>query len=82
MRHSTTWDYYLRTQGMRINDPLYHETRPHKTTKKPLCYRLLLEELREIEQQVLAEMLTNGRMLTRSQLGKMQVLLRHQKGTK
>ena len=40
------------------------------------------EELREIEQQVLAEMPTSGRMLTRSQLGRMQALLRHQKGTK
>ena len=82
MRHSTRWDYYLRTQGMRINDPLYHETKPRKTTKKPLRYRLLPEELREIEQQVLAEMPTSGRMLTRSQCGKLQDLLRHRKGTK
>ena len=67
---------------MRINDPLYHETRPRKTTKKPLRYQLSPEELREIEQQVLAEMPTSGRMLTRSQLGKMQALLRHQTGTK
>ena len=82
MWHSTRWDYYLQTQGMRINDPLYHETKLRKTTKKPLRYRLPLEELREIEQQVLAEMPTSGQMLTRSQLGKMQVLLRHWKGTK
>ena len=50
--------------------------------KKPLRYWLSPEELREIEQQVLAEMPTSGRMLTRSQLGKMQALLRHRTGTK
>ena len=67
---------------MRINDPLYHETKPRKTTKKPLRYRLSPEELREVEQQVLAEMPTSGRMLTRSQLGKMQTFLHHWTGTK
>ena len=71
---STTWDYYIRTQGMRIPCPLYHEAKikkGRKTTKKLKKYRLTPEEFREQETCALVEMPTSGYMLTRQVLGKL-----------
>ena len=71
---STTWDYYICMQGMRIPCPLYHEVKVkkgRKTIKKLKKYRLTPEEFREQEMHALVEMLTSGYMLTRQVLGKL-----------
>ena len=71
---STIWDYYIRTQGMRIPCPLYHEAKikkGRKMTKKPKKYRLMPEEFREQEMRALVEMPTSGYMLTCQVLGKL-----------
>ena len=81
----TTWDYYIRTQGMRVPCPLYHEAKVkngRKMVKKPKKYRLLLEEFREQEMHALVEMPTSGYMLTRQILGKMLASQHHQKDTR
>ena len=68
---STTWDYYLCTQGMRIPDPLYHEDKIRKMVKKLKKYRLSPEACREQELHALVEMPTSGYMLTCCVLGQM-----------
>ena len=78
------WDYYIRTQGMRIPCPLYHEAKVRKgkkTVKKPMKYRLMPEEFREQEMRALVEMLTSGYMLTCQVLGKLLASQHPQKVT-
>jgi hypothetical protein len=73
LRGSTVWEHYLRTQGGRTRDPLYHCTTPTpRKVRKPQRYTARLEELREEEILALSQIPTGGRMLTRSYLGKIK----------
>ena len=84
LRPSTTWDYYIHMQGMRIPCPLYHEVKVRKgkkTVKKPKKYCLTPEEFREQEMHASVEMPTSGYMLTRQVLGKLLASQCPQKAT-
>ena len=84
LRPSTIWDYYIRTQGMRIPCPLYHKVKikkSRKMVKKPKKYHLTPEEFREQEMRALVEMPTSGYMLTRQVLGKLLDSQRPRKAT-
>ena len=80
----TTWDYYIRMQGMKIPCPLYYEVKikkGRKMVKKPKKYHLMPKEFREQEMRALVEMPTSGYMLTRQVLGKLLASQRPQKVT-
>ena len=69
-RANTLWDRYIRTQGLMIPDPLYKSPGVHRQTKKPRRYVATPEDRYHQEQMALMDQPTDGRMLTRSLLGK------------
>ena len=69
-RSSTLWDQYIRTQGLKIPDPLYKSSEPRCQVKKPRHYVATLEECFHQEQMALLGQPMNGRRLTRGLLGK------------
>ena len=69
-RASTLWDWYIRTQGLTIPDPLYKSPGARRRVKKPRRYVATPEERYHQEQMALLDQLTNGQRLTRGLLGK------------
>ena len=70
-RVSTLWDWYIRTQGLTVPDPLYKSSTSRWHVKKPRRYAATPEERHHQELMALLDRPTNGQMLTRGLLGRL-----------